>query len=172
MLPTQQEEKVYRAVEIGLLRIDDEGRIWRRKGRRHVRAEKLTGNGYLQVRWMVMGKRHHALAHRLVWRHFKGSIPDRLTINHKDGDKANNNLGNLELATYSEQAIHARRVLGKCRQDGEKNPAAKLTASEVVEIRRQRKSGQSLKAIAALFGISDKTVSKIALGHRWAALAG
>ena len=111
------------------------------------------------------------MAHRLVWRHFNGPIPEGLTINHKDGRKQNNRPVNLELATPSEQQIHALRVLkvGRVDQRGERNAMAKLTASQASEIRSRRAAGERLKSIAADFRISDRTVSKIARGSRWAA---
>ena len=160
------EEMVYPSVTSGLLTIDREGRIWR-AGRR---AENRTPSGYLQVRLMLRGKRHHALAHRLVFRHASGAaIPDGLTVNHKNGRKDDNRPSNLEVATYLEQATHARRVLrrGRLDQSGAKNSMAKLSASNVAEIRRRRMAGEPLKPIALAFSISDRTVSKIALGQRW-----
>jgi len=117
---------------------------------------------------MIDKKRANALAHRLVWRVVHGRIPSGLTINHKDGNPLNNHPDNLELATPSEQAIHARKVLGKCRQDKEWNNNAKLTVRTVAAIRTRRAAGESLKSIAMDFQVSDRTVSKIALGQRWA----
>lgn len=49
--------------------------------------------------------------HRLVMLAFIG--PSELEVNHKDGDKSNNNLSNLEYSTHSENHIHAREVLKK-----------------------------------------------------------
>lgn len=45
--------------------------------------------------------------HRLVWEAFNGEIPGRLEINHKDLDRANNRLENLELLTHRENVNHA-----------------------------------------------------------------
>jgi hypothetical protein len=125
MAPQNTEELVYPFVLSGELSIDPEGRIWRHGARRWDRwtqatkfipckprrAEKDSGE-YLQVRVMVNGKRANALAHRLVWRHFNGPIPEGMTVNHQDGLKKRNPPGNLELATYSEQQVHSIRVLG------------------------------------------------------------
>lgn len=183
MLPANVEEAAYMGVEMGELEIDEEGQVWRVAARRwsrwtgttrsipckRRRAEKPSGD-YLQVRVMIDLKRANALAHRLVWRHFNGPIPDGLTINHKDGHKVNNRPDNLELATYSEQAIHAREVLGKCGQKGEKNNNAKLSDANAELIRIRRENGEDLKSIARDFMISDKTVSKIALRQRWACI--
>ena len=123
-IPKNAEDFAYRAVEMGELTIDSEGRIWRLAARRANRWGSGTvsipcaprraegGATYLTVRVMIEGKRVTALAHRLVWRHFRGPIPEGLTINHKDGIKSRNQPDNLELATHSEQMLHAVRMLG------------------------------------------------------------
>jgi hypothetical protein len=174
-----REEEAYVAVLMGELSIDQEGRIWRlgsRRGNRWTggsdfhpltvprRAENPTGD-YLQVRVMINGVRHHALAHRLVWRHANGPIPGELTVNHKNGMGTDNRLSNLELATHAEQTKHAREVLGKIReQHGVLNSHAKLTTAEVLEIRARRAAGEKLAAIAADYDVAMQTVSKIARG--------
>lgn len=184
MRPTTSEEIVYKAVVRGELEIDKEGRIWRvllRHGTRwgsgvqvipceRRRAENRTGRIYLQVRVMVDWVRTHCMAHRLVWRHFNGPIQQGLTINHKNGKKDDNRPENLELATYSEQQIHATRILKvghACNQNGEKNSMAKLTEAMVREIRRRRRAGENLIPIAKDFGIAMQTVSRIVRRDRW-----
>lgn len=168
MAPKNIEDKLYWTVASGLLEIDEQGRVWRTRPRRR-RAEKRTTAGYLQVRVMTRGVRHCALAHRLVWRHFNGQIPDGLTVNHINGTKSDNAPSNLELATYSGQVIHALRVLkrGRLTQKGAANVMAKLTPEKVAEIRRRRATGERLKTIAADYDVSDRAISKVALGHRW-----
>jgi len=120
------EDLVLLAVDAGELEIDRQGRIWRLAARRadrwnggtrsfrchRRRAERTVGKGYLQVRVMIDGIRAEVFAHRVVWISANGPIPDGLTINHKDGVRANNQLDNLELATMKEQVAHAISVLG------------------------------------------------------------
>jgi hypothetical protein len=183
---TQSEEFVYQAVLSGDLEIDDEGRIWRLRKRgwdrwkgtavsrpcKRVRAERVSGNRrqYLQVCVMLDGTRRYALAHRLVWFHHKGSIPADLTINHKDGRHSRNCIENLELATYTEQQLHACHVLKvghACNQNGSQNNMAVLTRAQFEEIIRRRKAGEKLLSIANDFGIRFQHVSKLARGERW-----
>lgn len=175
------ENRVYQAVLNGELRIDTQGRVWRLAARRWDRwvqqtrtmpceprrAEHNTGS-YLQVRVMFHGQRAYALAHRLVWRHFRGPIPEGLTINHRNGVKQDNRPENLELATDREQVQHARQVLRRGRLDqwGENNPAARLTTAQVQEICRRRANGETLTSIAAYFRVAPQTISKIARGDR------
>lgn len=48
--------------------------------------------------------------HRLVAETFIGRIPKGLEVNHKDGDKHNNNPINLEYMTRSENLYHYYRI--------------------------------------------------------------
>lgn len=179
--PRNRENEVYRAVEMGELTIDTQGRVWRVAARRGDRwgggsraiacnprrAEHQAGK-YMQVRVMFDGHRVYALAHRLVWRHFNSPIPEGLTVNHKNGRHTENWPENLELATYAEQVHHARSVLRRGRLDqwGEANVMVKLTMEQVQEICSRRASGEALKAIAADYGVAMQTISKIARGDR------
>jgi hypothetical protein len=45
--------------------------------------------------------------HRMVWEAFNGRIKGRLEINHKDLDRANNQLHNLEVVTHQQNIQHA-----------------------------------------------------------------
>jgi hypothetical protein len=172
---------VYRAVTDRELEIDPQGRIWRLGSRRYNRwtkqacyypekrrrAEKSVPPGYLMVRVMWDSKRYCALAHRLVWHHFTGKIPDGLTINHKNGVKSDNRPENLELATDAEQQVHANRILGTgpgANQWGEANPCAKLTLAQVEEIMEARAAGESLSQIARRYPVTFQHVSAIVNG--------
>jgi hypothetical protein len=183
----QNELFVYQAVLSGDLEILRDGTIWRVRKRgwdrwkqkavsrpcKRVRAERKGGKdgSYFQVGLMMDGVRVFALAHRLVYLHLKGPIPDGLTVNHEDGQKKRNHPDNLTLATYSEQQIHATRILKvghACDQAGEKNSMATLTREQVIEVRARRSVGEKLNPIAEDFGIAFQTVSKIARFERWA----
>ena len=64
--------------------------------------------GYLQVRLTLKnGDAKNHLVHRLVAEAFIENVANKPTVNHKDGDKHNNNIENLEWATYSENNYHA-----------------------------------------------------------------
>lgn len=182
------EEFVYQAIDLGLFEIDEEGRIWRIRRQQtsrwgqetrivdcaRKRAETNWNGRYLFVRFMLQGEQGVALAHRLIWRFFNGPIPDDLTINHKDGRRHNNHLINLELATHSEQSLHAVHVLGwrptkmfragHAGSSGENNGMAKLDSAAVVEIRTSLKTGI---ALAREYGVSTATISRVRNERLW-----
>lgn len=65
------------------------------------------GNGYFRVNVKRQGKQHTLLVHRAVAEAFLPNPEGKATVNHRDGNKANNHLGNLEWSTYAENAKHA-----------------------------------------------------------------
>lgn len=62
-------------------------------------AGTLTPKGYWAVR---LGHQKTMYAHRLVWALHYGDIPDNLTIDHIDGNRSNNTIGNLRICTMEE----------------------------------------------------------------------
>ncbi|CAB4160669.1 HNH nuclease [uncultured Caudovirales phage] len=64
-------------------------------------------NGYLQASLCKNAKYTRRAVHRLMWEAFNGAIPGRLEINHKNLDRADNRLDNLELVTHQQNIQHA-----------------------------------------------------------------
>lgn len=71
---------------------------------------KLRGSidkyGYMTYRVVVKGEKKHLKAHRMMLVAWVGDMPG-LVVNHKDGDKRNNALANLEWCTVAENNAHA-----------------------------------------------------------------
>ncbi|GJD72606.1 hypothetical protein CFIICLFH_0823 [Methylobacterium goesingense] len=115
---------------------------------------------------MIEGRRIHCGAHRLVWQHLHGDIPEGFEINHDNGLKDDNRPRNLLCGTGGENVKHAHRG-GLIDQHGQKNPSAKLTDSQVAQIRlAYDKGGFTMEQLAARFGVRHQTVSKIVRGER------
>lgn len=68
-------------------------------------AGGVNGDGYRNVG--INGKRFKC--HRLIWIMFYGSIPEGMEIDHRDGDKDNNRINNLRLATRSKNKFNAQK---------------------------------------------------------------
>lgn len=77
------------------------------KGKMHPIYPTLKENGYLRV-YLSDGKkqRFHYL-HRLIAKTFIPNPNNLPVVNHKDGDKLNNTVDNLEWCTVSQNSRHA-----------------------------------------------------------------
>lgn len=66
-------------------------------------------DGYLRVVLSTNGEKTYIKVHQLVVEQFIGHLENGLVINHKDGNKKNNNVDNLEITTVKENTIHAHK---------------------------------------------------------------
>jgi len=127
--------------------------------------------GYQRVVLVNLDIRKNIQVHRLVYESFVGPIPLGMQINHKNGQKADNRLENLEAVTPSENTLHGFRSLGrkpvKNPQPGEENGRAKLTKTQIPEIFRLRALGWSQQRIADKFGIDQTNISRVLRGNTW-----
>lgn len=106
----------------GRYQVSDEGRIkavsfmqryllrnrqeaFRRTKERAISTQPIN-SGYLIAHLHFGGKRTAHLMHRLVADAFLGSSTARL-VNHKNGDKRDNRVSNLEWVTDAENKLHA-----------------------------------------------------------------
>lgn len=90
--------------------IDEQGNVYKFS---HKMSSYNNGIGYYQIKLLSNKTRKTFYVHRLVWETFKGKIPKGYEINHKDHNKANNDLSNLELVTHSENVKKAVKFHGK-----------------------------------------------------------
>lgn len=123
----------------------------------------LNTSGYPSV-CLRNGKKQAKLeVHRLVAAAFLGPKPPSTEINHKDGDKTNNRVSNLEYVTHYENMIHAQEMnLFRPKEIGRgmANGNARLTDDDVRAIRLLR--GKATKReVAEQFGISIHNVCAI-----------
>jgi len=121
--------------------------------------------GYKNVSLYKNGKRKYALVHRLVMQSFVGQCPEGNVVNHKDGNKTNNKLDNLEYITPSENVLHAFAI-GLRNNRGESQYLSKLTEDDVCEI-RERLDKETQKSIADSFNVNKSTIGNIARGKTW-----
>lgn len=102
--------------------------------------------------------------HRLVMEAFHG--PSKLDVNHKDGNKENNNLENLEYVTKSQNLKHAHKTGLKVAtvMRGSSNGRAKLTEADALKIKN---SLQGTGKLAARYAVSVQTIINIRKGKSW-----
>lgn len=108
--------------------------------------------------------------HKLVAEAFLGPRPTPAhQVNHKNGDRADNRIANLEWVTHSENSHHRYDVLNHRAKGarGEANSGSKLTEAKVREIWGCRAAGERHKTIAARFGITEKYCRAVCSRKRW-----
>lgn len=106
--------------------------------------------------------------HRLIATHFIDNPNNLPFINHKDGDKLNNSIQNLEWVTAKENCNHAKEN-NLHNISGSKHFASILTEEKVLEIRKNyplRKT--NVIKFAASYGIAKPTLMDIMARKRWA----
>ena len=159
----------------GLYEISNLGNLMRvstygGKPRRKPRAKAIKG-GYRCFHLCSAGIRKYRPAHIMVWQSFVGPVPEGLEINHKDGDRDNPRLDNLEVVTRSENIKHSFAFLGKKTNfkpmPGEKNGCAKLTEDDVREIRALHVAGWRRIDIARKFNVTDVNIGHITSRRKW-----
>lgn len=107
---------------------------------------QIIKNGYLVVRLKKNGNRSTKLINRLVAESFIPNPEDKLEVNHKDLNKLNNHVDNLEWSTRSENMKHAYKN-GVVDINKAIDKLKTVTKNDVVEIRKRKLNGESRKSV-------------------------
>lgn len=126
--------------------IAEDGHIRSRKGGM---MSKLMRNGYYLTMAQYNKKCYYFCEHRVVWVWNNGAIPKDKEINHKDYNRANNKIENLEIVSHSENMQHSRPNFNPCR--GEKSGKSKLTD----------KQAQAIKTLGNVCGWNVKQITSL-----------
>lgn len=142
----------YSASTSGLIRNNETGKILK---------PSLKKTGYLQVILRKDKIRVSSLVHRLVASSFGLNIEGK-QVNHKDGNKQNNSVDNLEVVTASGNVHHAFTSGLKSKQLSQRETG--LTVEDILFIRenykpRHKSLGQN--ALAIKFKVSQSVISRI-----------
>jgi len=73
----------------------------------------ISNVGYHRIFFSIRGDRFKISLHRIIATKFIPNPGNKEQINHKDGNKLNNTVSNLEWCTQSENVKHAYDILGK-----------------------------------------------------------
>lgn len=87
-----------------------DGRVYSKTTSKYLKPH-LRGRYYQYRLYANDGSQHAFSVHRLVALHFLPNPDEKPQVNHKDGNRANNHLNNLEWVTGSENVMHSRNVL-------------------------------------------------------------
>lgn len=133
-----------------------------RKGR--ILKQSKNKDGYLRLRLVKNKKGKTFFVHRLVAKTFISNPRKLNEVNHKDGNKENNNADNLEWCNRSENISHAYKLGLEQKYYGTDSHRALFTLEEINQIRlkyipRSRKYGA--RALAREYGVNRTTIERI-----------
>ena len=120
----------------GYYQVSSQGNVRNSRNQRILKPRPNFG-GYMQFTLSVNNRCHYELAHRLVAQAFIPNLENKTQINHKNGNKIDNRIENLEWCTPSENQHHRYDVLLKkqtsnrpvvCTTTGETYPSARAAA--------------------------------------------
>ena len=128
-----------------------------------------TNNSYIRV---SLGNGKSYAVHRLVAEAFLPNPEGKKTVNHKDGNKSNNRLDNLEWNTHSENVLHAHDTgLNNC--NGESHHNSKFTEEQVLWLRANYDgTTEWIKEQAMLHNTLSSHIRDILSGKRWSRVGG
>ncbi len=126
----------------------------------------LNGNGYPKFGLMKDRKVTQKMVHRLVAIAFIPNPNNHPVVNHKNGDKKDFSIENLEWCTHKENITHS--VLNGWSPIGERVHTSKLKLHQVAEIRTLYKAGNdSYYSLARAYGVSFGLIGAIVRGEKW-----
>lgn len=97
----------------GRYQVSDDGRVRRIKSHGRTRELKNREGLYYTVSLCKEGNKHTYAVHRLVAETFLEKPEGATEVNHKDGNKKNNDISNLEWVSQRLNRIHAMETLNK-----------------------------------------------------------
>lgn len=148
----------------GRYKISNKGRIKSfvtNKNGVEIASDRINNSGYRHVSLRRDGKSREFLVARLVAYHFIGKPENEDdTVNHIDGNKVNDTVGNLEWLCRSGQMHHAYS-LGLKKPRKFKPKIDKKTAELIKSIYSKGRHGRSANALSKTYNVSDRVIMKI-----------
>lgn len=123
----------------GLYKVSNKGNVYSVE-RKNSRGRKIGGrilkprysSGYLKLYLYKNGMRKNKYVHRLVAEAFISNQNNYLEINHKDENKTNNNVSNLEWCTREHNINHGKRTEKASRKLSKKVKGVNVETGEII----------------------------------------
>ena len=148
-----------------LFSITEDGQIWSKRSSRFLKLNIL--NGYLAHVTKIGGREGKNVvlkAHRLVAKAYVSNPENKPYVNHKDGDKLNNHVDNLEWCTAKENTQHAYATGLAKAASGTEHSSSKLSEEAILFIRNNYKPYDKefgARGLGRRFGVSHSVISNV-----------
>ena len=146
-------EKYYQVSNIGRVRSND--RLIEHGNHKFIKKgivlkQSFTTTGYKKVELSINKKKKSTKVHRMVLMAFEGMpVGEKNVTNHKDLNKINNNIDNLEWVTTQENVTHAI-------ESGAWENIIKIDKNQLYDLYINQKKG--LKEISDILNISEQVI--------------
>lgn len=167
-------EEIWKDIEVRdvMYKVSNLGRI---KGvRGHILKTRINQDGYEVATLGLHGKNRYSTAiHIIVARAFLPYPDDgqKYEVNHKDCNRTNNRIDNLEWITHKDNIKYAYKHNTEAQykaRDGIRNGRAKLDDEQVIEIRRLfNEENKTIAEISKLFNTPNSTIGNIVHNKTW-----
>jgi len=151
-------------------------RIYKKQIKEKIISQSKDNSGYYLVTLIDTRKANknknfkRERVHVIVAKSFLNKEKYHQCVNHKDGDKANNKVENLEWCTCQQNVQHSFKLGLSIVPKGEKNHCAKLTQKDVDYIRTNykfRDKNFGTVALSKKFKVCPSTISLIIKNKNW-----
>ena len=122
----------------------------------------VSSHGYAITHLNRDGKSYFKYVHRLVLEAFVGTLIDSNTCHHKDGNKLNNHLSNLQ---WTNQSVNIKAAYDQKMRIP--NGPKKLKDGEIWLLKRLLNANIRNRIIRKMFDLDSATVSHVKAGRRW-----
>lgn len=147
----------------GLYRISNFGSVFSVRNNRLLSARNVRG--YLSVSLCKNGNEKHFYIHRLVAEAFISNPNDWPEVNHKDGDKANNCVNNLEWCTRKYNSKHAHVVLKSFKRTSKRGRVLCVETGDVFESTQDVGRKTNISGAAVRMTLCGK--NQTCAGYHW-----
>lgn len=149
--------------------VDEEGNVFSLNYRSKGKEQKMKPNkdsvGYFRVSFRKPKIFKTKRVHRLVAETFIPNPQHKKFVNHKNGNKLDNRVSNLEWCSRSENEKHAFKI-GLKSHVGEKHNKSKLTEDNVKDIRLLHKIIKR-KNLSNMFNVSIHCIDNVIYRKSW-----
>ena len=142
------------------------GKVFRISNKREMTQSPRGRSSYMCVRTSHGNKQKNTFVHKMVassWLEVRS--PLFTVVNHKDGNKFNNHVENLEWCTLAQNTKHAVATGLLAKGDGLYN--AELSDQQVHEICQKLIDGALPKDLASYYNVSKDIIRKIRAGDTY-----
>lgn len=150
--------------------IDNLGNVYN-KFKNILSPQKDKHTGYYFVNLYNENGMSRKSIHRLVLTTFTSLIDMKFpVVNHKDGNKSNNSLDNLEWCSYSENTRHAYENGLITSYKGENSHRATLSNNQCIELITELLQGKDNQELGDKYNLHPNYISLIRTKKRWASI--